>query len=69
MKTQDDTNRGGYSIGQVREAPGRNEFFVTLTRDGAVVREVRVRAPASAPSYVDDVPQPRPLTPAARGAA
>jgi len=44
----------GYDLGGVEKAPGRNEYYLTIMRDGKSVGRVRVRAPMNPPTFYGD---------------
>ena len=44
----------GYDLGAVEKAPGRNEYYLTIMRDGKPVGRVRIRAPMNPPTYYGD---------------
>lgn len=65
VMSETDSKPAGYALTGIEKAPGRNEFYLTVSRDGRAVGRVKVRAPSSAPTFYDEPEAPiRPQEPA-----
>ena len=53
-----DSKPAGYALSGIERAPGRNEFYLTVSRNGRTVGRVKVRAPSSAPTFYDEPEAP-----------
>lgn len=54
MSGKETRQSGSYEITNVRPSGHRNEYVVTITRNGRPVGDVKVRAPVDAPAYFND---------------